>query len=69
LIINITNEGGKLMFETTGYRKGELLAESETDFYLLRGSTEVVFIKDTQGLITGLVLHTSASERPAQKIK
>lgn len=68
-ILTITNENGRLMSMTTGQPKSELFAESETDFFLKESETEIKFVKNTQGKVTGLILRERDRNTPAQKIK
>jgi CubicO group peptidase (beta-lactamase class C family) len=68
-ILTITNEKGKLMSQATGQPKSELFAESETDFFLKESETEIKFVKNTQGKVTGLVSRERERDTPAQKIK
>jgi len=67
--ITITNENGKLKAQATGQPKNELFAESETDFFLKTVDTQIKFVKDEQGKVTGIVLRQGRREMPAQKIK
>ncbi len=66
-IMSITNENGKLM--ASGQSKNELLAESETDFFMKLVNAQIKFVKDAQGKVTGLVLRQGGRETPAQRIK
>lgn len=68
-ILTITNENGRLMSMATGQPKSELFAESETDFFLKESETEIKFVKNTQGKVTGLVSRERDRDTPAQKIK
>lgn len=68
-IIAITNENGKLMLQAAGQPKNELLAESETDFFLKTIDAQIKFVKDGEGKVTRLVLRQGRSDTPAQKIK
>ncbi len=65
--MSITNENGKLM--ASGQSKNELLAESETDFFMKLVNAQIKFVKDAQGKVTGLVLRQGGRETPAQRIK
>ena len=67
--LNITNESGKLFGQMTGQPKSELFAESETDFFLKESETEIKFVKNTQGKVTGLVSRERDRDTFIQKIK
>lgn len=69
IIITITNEHGKLMAQATGQSRNEMFAESDTIFFLKTIDAQITFIRDTQGRVSGLVLHQGRNTTPAQKIK
>jgi CubicO group peptidase (beta-lactamase class C family) len=55
----VTIENGKLMLFEPGYPKDEMFAESETDFFSKRFDVQVKFVKDANGIITGMIVHQS----------
>ncbi len=57
------------MGQPTGQPKNELLAESETDFFLKTIDAQITFVKDAQGKVTGLVLRQGGRDAPARKIE
>ena len=67
--LTITNENGKLMSQATGQPKSELFAESETDFFLKESETEIKFVKNLEGKVTGLVWRERDRDTFIQKIK
>jgi len=67
--LTITNENGKLMSQATGQAKSELYAESETDFFLKESETEIKFVKNLEGKVTGLVWRERDRNTFIQKIK
>jgi hypothetical protein len=56
-----------------GYPKAEMFAESETDFFLKTYDIQFKFVKDTNGVVTGLIVHqgdgTLFEVMTGQKIK
>jgi CubicO group peptidase (beta-lactamase class C family) len=68
-IITIANEKGKLIGQVTGQPKSELFPESETKFFLKESETEIKFVKNTQGKVTGLVLRQRDRDMFIPKIK
>ncbi len=67
--LTIANENGKLFSQMTGQPKVELFAESETDFFLKESETEIKFVKNTQGVVTGLVWRERERDTFLQKTK
>ena len=69
----ITNENGKLTAQRDAQPKVEMFAESETDFFLKTEDIQFKFVKDTNGAVTGLVVHqgdgTLYEVMTGQKIK
>ena len=57
------------MLQAAGQPKNELLAESETDFFLKAVDAQIKFVKNAEGKVTGLVLRQGRRETPAQKIE
>jgi CubicO group peptidase (beta-lactamase class C family) len=53
----ITNENGKLMALRDAEPKVEMFAESETNFFLKTEDIQFTFVKDTNGVVTGLIVH------------
>jgi len=69
-VLDITNEGGRLMWTQGGVAesKRQLLATSQTDFILQGTELQITFVKDDKGRVTQLVL-PGAGNMIAQKIK
>jgi CubicO group peptidase (beta-lactamase class C family) len=67
-VLNITVEGDRLWVKPTGQPKGELFAESETEFFFKVVDAQVTFVKDAAGKVTRLVLH-QGGDHEAKKIK
>ena len=69
----IANENGKLMSQRNAEPKAEMFAESETKFFLKNEDIQFTFVKDTNGAVTGLIVHqgdgTLYEVMTGQKIK
>lgn len=69
----ITNENGKLTAQRNADPKTEMFAESETKFFLKTEDIQFTFVKDTNGVVTGLIVHqgdgTLYEVMTGQKIK
>lgn len=68
-VLTISREGDKYMSQATGQGKLEIFAESETLFYPKAVAAELLFQKDAEGKVTGLILKQNGREMPAKKIK
>lgn len=53
----IANEHGKLMALRDAEPKVEMFAESETNFFLKTADVQFTFVRDTNGTVTGLIVH------------
>ncbi len=69
VIFIVTKEGGKLMSQTTGQPKMELLPESEIEFFLKGFNAQFVFIRDETGLVTKLIINQEGQRVTAPKLK
>lgn len=69
IIITVTREGDKLYAEAPGQSKIELLAESETAFFIKEADAQLTFVKNEKGEVTGLVVRQDGRDIPAQRIK
>jgi len=73
--IKITREGSRLFADPifvnpTGYAKCEIYPESETVFFMLLQTDQIIrFIKDTEGKVTGLILEYRGRKMKAVKLK
>lgn len=68
-IITITKEGDKLFGQSARVPKSEMLAESETKFFLEVADVKFVFVKDSAGKVTGLILYANGQEMKGNKVK
>ena len=67
--IDITLADGVLSAQATGQPKFPLYAETPTDFFFKVVDAQVTFVRDAQGVVTGLVLHQGGANQPATKVK
>jgi CubicO group peptidase (beta-lactamase class C family) len=67
--ITITRDGNNLWAQATNQGKLQLFAESETDFFLKGLDAGVTFVRDSAGVVTGLVLHQQGNDQSARKVK
>lgn len=65
----ITLENGKLFLQPPGQGKQELLASSETEFFLQSENVKLVFTKDAQGTVTGAQAHFGGRVADGKKLK
>jgi len=68
-IITMSLDDGKLMMQPNNPQKVEMFATSETDFFLKAGNARFTFVKDAQGLVTGLIFHLNGQDTTAPRIK
>jgi CubicO group peptidase (beta-lactamase class C family) len=69
VVITVTIENGKLMRQIVGQPKIELLAESETEFFLKGVELPITFIIDARRRVTGHISRRAGREILATKIK
>jgi D-alanyl-D-alanine-carboxypeptidase/D-alanyl-D-alanine-endopeptidase len=69
IAITITRDGGKLYAQVPEQPKIELVAESETEFFVTEVDAQVTFVKDEKGEVTQLILHQNGQNMPARRIK
>ena len=65
--LDITLSGDSLFVHPTGQSIERLWPETATDFFVKSVDAQVTFTRDSQGLVTGLVLHQGGQNRPAAK--
>jgi hypothetical protein len=65
----IYREGDKLWEQATGQPREELLAESETTFFLKGLEATFTLAKDASGTVTHLVLHQNGADIEVKKVK
>jgi len=66
--LTITKESNRLMAQTPGYPKFELLPEATDKFFAVDFEGEITFVRDETGKVTQLILHQNG-DHPAKKVK
>lgn len=69
VIFTVTKEGDKLMSQTTGQPKMELLPESEIEFFIKGFTAQFVFVRDETGQVTKLLINQEGQRVTTRKIK
>lgn len=69
VVFNVTKEGEKLMSQTTGQPKAELLPESEIEFFIRGFTAQFVFVRDETGRVTKLIINQEGQRVIAKKLK
>ena len=69
VVLDITKEGQKLMSQTTGQPKMELLPESEIEFFIKGFTAHFVFVRNETGAVTKLMINQEGQRVTARKIK
>lgn len=69
VVLDITKEGEKLMSQSTGQPKMELLPESEIEFFIKGFTAQFVFVRDGIGRVTKLIINQEGQRVTAKKIK
>ena len=67
--IVVSVKDGALKAQATGQAEFDLVAESETRFFLKVVEVQMDFVKDAQGKVTHLVLHQGGQDTKANKVK
>jgi serine-type D-Ala-D-Ala carboxypeptidase/endopeptidase len=67
--IETTLDGTVLYGQPTGQDKFRLWPESETEFFLKEVDAQVTFVRDAQGVVTGMVLHQGGGNMTGKKVK
>ncbi len=67
--IQITQEGDHLFEQATNQPKFEIFPESEKEFFLKVVDAQITFEENSQGQVTGLVLHQGGRNVPGNKVK
>ena len=69
VVLDITREGEKLMSQTPGQPKLELLPESEIEFFIKGFTAQFVFVRDATGRVTTLIINQEGQRVAAKKLK
>ena len=68
-LLEITLANGALFMHPTGQATLRIWPESDTMFFLKELDAQVTFVRDAQGIVTGLVLHQNRQNPSAMKVK
>ena len=69
IILNITNEQGKLMGQPTGDAKIEFKPEAAADqFFSSQENVHLKFVRDEKGEVTSVVVKLDGKDYPAKKL-
>jgi len=69
VVLDISKEGQKLMSQTIGQSKMELLAESEIEFFIKGFTAQFVFVRDGSGKVTKLIINQEGQRMTANRLK
>jgi ketosteroid isomerase-like protein len=69
VVLDIIKEGEKLMSQTTGQPKMELLPESEIEFFIKGFNAQFVFVRGETGRVTKLIINQEGQRVIAKKLK
>ncbi|MFZ0686580.1 MAG: serine hydrolase [Terriglobales bacterium] len=67
-ILTVTRDGDRLFGQATGQSKFEMFPEGDRDYFLKIVDAQITFETDSQGKVTGLVLH-QGGDKPAKRIE
>jgi len=68
VIFTVALQDQKLMVQLTGQEAYQVFPESEIDFFYKVVDAQITFQKDSNGNVTGLILHQNGMDRTAKKI-
>lgn len=68
-ILTVRRRGNQIFTQATGQQEVEIYPKSETEYFLKVVDAQISFVKDTNGKVTGLVLHQNGRDLPGPKIK
>ena len=69
VLLDITKEGEKLMSQTTGQAKMELLPESEIEFFIKGFTASFIFVRDRTGRAAKLIINQEGQRVTAKKLQ
>jgi hypothetical protein len=69
VVLDITKQGEKLMSQTPGQPKMELLPESEIEFFIKGFTAEFVFVRDGTGRVIKLIINQEGQRVTAKRLK
>lgn len=65
----VTKEQDRLFIQATGQEKLEMLAETETKFFLKANDAQLEFVKDDSGKVTKAIVNQGGRQADAKRIK
>jgi serine-type D-Ala-D-Ala carboxypeptidase/endopeptidase len=65
----VTGDGDQLIAQTSGQEKEQLLPENETTFFVKGQDYRIIFVKDSNGIVRGLLFRQNGQDFPAKKLK
>jgi hypothetical protein len=65
----VTKENERLMSQTTGQQKMELLPESEIEFFIKGFTAQFIFVRDKSGRVTKLIINQDGQRVTAKRLK
>ena len=68
-ILTVSREGNHLFAQATGQGKAEIFSESERKYFYKVVDAQITFNTDTQGRVTGLILHQNGQDVPARRLE
>jgi CubicO group peptidase (beta-lactamase class C family) len=69
VFFSLRRESDRLMAQLTGQSYLQIFPESETEFFYKAVEAQITFVKDSQGRVTGLVLHQNGRDQNARKLQ
>ena len=69
IVFHVSKEGDKLMSQTTGQPKAELLPESETGFFIKGISAQFIFERDEKGQVARVIILQDGRTISMKRIK
>ncbi|MGH8317461.1 MAG: serine hydrolase [Steroidobacteraceae bacterium] len=67
-ILTVRQQGDQLIAQATGQGSLPIFPASQTEFFFKLVDAQLTFVEDSQGRVTGLVLHQNGRDRPAKRI-
>jgi D-alanyl-D-alanine-carboxypeptidase/D-alanyl-D-alanine-endopeptidase len=64
----VTRAGDALFVQATGQPKFPIFPESPVDFFLTVVDAQITFVRDSTGVVTGLVLHQNGRDVPGRRV-
>jgi serine-type D-Ala-D-Ala carboxypeptidase/endopeptidase len=68
-VVTVTREGDRLFGQATGQSKFEMFPESEKDYFLKIVDAQITFEIDSDGRVTGLILHQNGANKFGKRVE